>query len=161
MSPRSMRELWEEAERDPNFHKELAILEFTEELWRVMQEQGVSGTELGRRIGNSQAYISRVLNGGANFTLATMTKLAMGLGMELKMHLAPADAFTVWRDVLLGSPAGSNSGRVLIEATLTRVVESVPAPPPAAAYAVAATTRRTDYTTTVDEGGQRGAATAA
>ena len=109
----------------------------------------------------TQANISRLLNGGANFTLATMTKLAMGLGMELKMHLAPADAFTVWRDVLLGSPAGSNSGRVLIEATLTRVVESVPAPPPAAAYAVAATTRRTDYTATIDDGGQRGAATAA
>ena len=109
----------------------------------------------------TQANISRVLNGGANFTLATMTKLAMGLGMELKMHLAPADAFTVWRDVLLGSSAGSTGGRVLIEATLTRVTESAPGAPPAAAYAVAATTRRTDYTTTIDDGGQRAAASAA
>jgi transcriptional regulator with XRE-family HTH domain len=156
-----MRELWERAERDPEFHKELAILEYTEELWRVMQEHGVSGTELGRRIGSSQAYISRVLNGGANFTLATMTKLAMGLGMELKMHLAPADAFTVWRDVLLGSTVGSTGGRVLIEATLTRAPESVPCTPPAAAYAVAAATRRTDYTTTIDNGGQRAATSAA
>jgi len=161
MTPRSMRELWERAERDPEFHKELAILEFTEELWRVMQEHGVSGTELGRRIGSSQAYISRVLNGGANFTLATMTKLAMGLGMELKMHLAPADAFTVWRDVLLGSTVGSTGGRVFIEATLTRAPESVPCTPPAAAYAVAAATRRTDYTTTIDNGGQRAATSAA
>jgi len=161
MTPRSMRELWERAERDPEFHKELAILEYTEELWRVMQEHGVSGTELGRRIGSSQAYISRVLNGGANFTLATMTKLAMGLGMELKMHLAPADAFTVWRDVLLGSTVGSTGGRVLIEATLTRAPESVPCTPPAAAYAVAAATRRTDYTTTIDNGGQRAATSAA
>ena len=105
----------------------------------------------------TQANISRLLNGGANFTLATMTKLAMGL----KMHLAPAGALTVWRDVLLGSSAGSTGGRVLIEATLTRVTESAPGAPPAAAYAVAATTRRTDYTTTIDDGGQRAAASAA
>ena len=138
--------------RHPDFHKELAILEFTEELWRVMQEQSVSGTELGGRIGSSQAYISRVLNGGANFTLATMTKLAMGLGMELKIHLAPADAFTVWRDVLVGSPAGSSGGRVVMEATLTQASAAAVGRPRAAAYAETATTRRTDYTATIDDG---------
>jgi transcriptional regulator with XRE-family HTH domain len=76
----------------------------------------VSGTELGRRIGSSQAYISRVLNGGANFTLGTMTKLATGLGMELKMHLAPAGATTVFSDALLlrpgdDGPAGVDENR--------------------------------------------------
>ncbi len=162
MSPRSMWELWEAAERDPDFHKELAILEFTEELWRVMQEQSVSGTELGRRIGSSQAYISRVLNGGANFTLATMTKLAMGLGMELKMHLAPADACTVWRDVLVGGSAGSTGSRVLVGAASTRASAAAAGRPRAAAYAAAATTPRTDcYTVITSEGGQRAAVTAA
>lgn len=112
MARRTMRALWEEAERHPGFHKELAILEFTEELWRVMQEQGVSGSELGRRIGSSQAYVSRVLNGGANFTLGSMTKLAMGLGVELRMHLAPARTRTVWRDVSLAA-SSAGGGRVI------------------------------------------------
>jgi transcriptional regulator with XRE-family HTH domain len=107
MSPKTLKELFEEARLDPGYHKERAIIGFTEELWRVMEEQGVSGTELGRRIGSSQAYISRVLNGGANFTLATMTKLAMALGMELKMHLAPADELTEWRDVPAEQPAST------------------------------------------------------
>jgi transcriptional regulator with XRE-family HTH domain len=98
MNPRSFSELFDEARADPGFYKELAILEFTEELCRVMQEHGVSHTELGRRIGSSQAYVSRVLNGGANFTLASMTKLAAALGMELKMHLAPMGAVTAWHD---------------------------------------------------------------
>jgi transcriptional regulator with XRE-family HTH domain len=98
MDPKTFKELFEEAERHPEYHKERAILEYTEELSRVMQQQGVTRTELGRRIGSSQAYVSRVLNGGANFTLATMTKLAMALGMELRMHLAPSGAQTVWRD---------------------------------------------------------------
>jgi len=98
MDPKTFKELFEEAERHPEYHKERAILEYTEEMCRVMQEQGVTRTELGRRIGSSQAYVSRVLNGGANFTLATMTKLAMALGMELRMHLAPSGAHTAWRD---------------------------------------------------------------
>jgi transcriptional regulator with XRE-family HTH domain len=105
MSARSFKELFEEARQDPGFHKELAILRFTEELCRVMEEQGVSHTELARRIGSSQAYISRVLNGGANFTLASMTKLCMALGMELRMHLAPAESSTVWRDVHARRPS--------------------------------------------------------
>lgn len=113
MTRRTMRELWEQAERRPDFHKELAILEFTEELWRVMHEKGVTGTELGRRIGSSQAYISRVLNGGANFTLGSMTKLAMGLGVELKMHLAPAEAVTLWRDYHPPSRATPQRGQVI------------------------------------------------
>lgn len=113
MNRRTMRELFDEAERHPDFHKELAILEFTEELWRVMQEQGVTGTELGRRIGSSQAYISRVLNGGANFTLGSMTKLALGLGRELKLHLAPAHTVTAWRDYHPASPATPEGGQVI------------------------------------------------
>ncbi len=98
MNGRSFKELFDEAERHPEFYKELAIIEFTEELSRVMREQRVTATELGRRIGASQAYISRVLNGGANFTLGSMTKLAMALGKELKIHLAPVRMVTTWHD---------------------------------------------------------------
>jgi hypothetical protein len=55
--------------------------------------------------GRAEAYISRVLNGGANFTLASMTKLGAALGMELRMHLASRESFTVWRDVFVGQSA--------------------------------------------------------
>jgi transcriptional regulator with XRE-family HTH domain len=126
-----------------------------------MQEQGVSGTELGRRIGSSQAYISRVLNGGANFTLATMTKLAMGLGMELKMHLAPAAAFTVWRDVLMESPPSFSGERVVVEATLAPASAAAVGRPPDAAGVEAGATPRTDCTATTGGGGQRAATCAA
>ena len=135
MTRKTMRELFEEAEKHPDFHKELAILEFTEELWRVMREQGVTGTELGRRIGSSQAYVSRVLNGGANFTLGSMTKLAMGLGMELKMHLAPAQAVTAWRDYGPARRATNEGGQVI-------PVSFSEAPGTVSQYAGAATTDR-------------------
>lgn len=154
MSTRSFKELFAEAEKHPDFHKELAILEFTEELWRVMQEKGVSGTELGRRIGSSQAYISRVLNGGANFTLGTMTKLAMGLGMELKMHLAPAHAVTVWRDYYAMGPKTSDASGRVIEVTFSEAS-------PGAPRFARATTTPCLITTIASEGGSDGATTSA
>lgn len=66
-------------------------VEFTEELARVMGEKRVSRAELARRIGSSQAYITKVLRGNVNFTMATMVKLARALDMDLKLRLAPRD----------------------------------------------------------------------
>lgn len=66
-----------------------AEIDFTEELYRVMDEQQVSRAELARRIGTSQAYITKVLRGDANFTVTTMTKLARALGMQVRISLEP------------------------------------------------------------------------
>lgn len=152
MTARSFKSLSAEAERHPDFHKELAILDFTEELWRVMQEMGVSGTELGRRIGSSQAYISRVLNGGANFTLGTMTKLAMGLGMELRMHLAPSSSVSIWRDVFV---AHTHAGESVFRQ------EFCDEPPAAPHLAAVSSTPRGSTTIDSEEGTDGAAATAA
>ncbi|MCX6374328.1 MAG: helix-turn-helix transcriptional regulator [Actinobacteria bacterium] len=69
--------------------EEGAILDFTEALYTAMEDQGVTRAELARRLGTSQAYITRVLSGHANFTLKTMTKLAMSLGLQLEVGLGP------------------------------------------------------------------------
>ena len=53
-----------------------------------MQRQGVTRAELARRLGTSQAYITRVLSGNANFTLKTMARLAHALGMQLDVGLS-------------------------------------------------------------------------
>ena len=153
MSGKSFKEMFDEVEQHPEFHKELAILEFTEELWRVMQEQGVTATELGRRIGSSQAYISRVLNGGANFTLGTMTKLAMALDKELKMHLAPVHVVTTWRDY---APAARTTDT---DATVIRISFSEPARA-SALYADASVTPRGSVAIT-EEGVSDGRSSAA
>jgi transcriptional regulator with XRE-family HTH domain len=89
-APKSFKQLFAEARQHPDFYKELAILEFTEELVRAMEQAGVSRSELARRIDRSPAYITKVLRGSANFTLASMTKLALALDMELKLNLVPA-----------------------------------------------------------------------
>jgi transcriptional regulator with XRE-family HTH domain len=153
VSTRSFKELFEEAETHPDFHRELAILEFTEELSRVMRDKDVSGTELARRIGSSQAYISRVLNGGANFTLGSMTKLAMALDVQLKMHLAPSRAGTAWRDFYPAAKV-TGAGADVIEVSFPET-RSEPA-----SFAAAATTPHVAPSIT-DEGMRDGAAASA
>jgi len=89
MSERSFVRLFEEAERMPEFWEEGAILDFTEALCAAMEEKGVTRSELARRLGTSQAYITRVLSGHANLTLKTMSKLAFALGLQLDVALSP------------------------------------------------------------------------
>ena len=89
MTEKSFRQLFEAAAQRPEYWEEGAILEFTEALYAAMEDQGVTRTELARRLGTSQAYITRVLSGNANFTLRTMSKLAFALGMQLDVALSP------------------------------------------------------------------------
>jgi transcriptional regulator with XRE-family HTH domain len=85
---KSFGEMFAEAERHPEYWEEGAILEFTEALYIAMEEQGVTRAELARRLGTSQAYVTRVLSGNANFTLKTMSKLALALGKQLDVGLS-------------------------------------------------------------------------
>lgn len=90
--------LLKEADESLEYWTEAAILDFTEELARVMEKQRVSRAELARRIGHSQAYVTKVLRGNVNFTLATMTKLAKALDAVVRVHLAPTGVSVVWVD---------------------------------------------------------------
>jgi transcriptional regulator with XRE-family HTH domain len=100
MVRKSYRKLFEDAREHLDYWVAGAEIEFTEELFRVMEEKKVNRSELARRIGTSQAYVTKVLRGNANFTLSTMVKLARALEMDVKIHLAPPGAHTVWKDDL-------------------------------------------------------------
>lgn len=89
MSNKRFSALFEAAERHDEYWTERAIIEFTEALSRWMEEQGISQAELAAAVGVSQPYISKVLKGNVNFTLATMTKLAHALGAEVHIRLSP------------------------------------------------------------------------
>lgn len=92
MKRRSFDELYQEAEQAEEFWVAGAILELTEEVVRRMEEQSVSRSELARRLGTSPAYVTKLLRGNANLTLATMVRLARALESELHCHLTPARA---------------------------------------------------------------------
>jgi transcriptional regulator with XRE-family HTH domain len=92
--------LFKEAETHPDYWMGIPVLEFTEDLCRIMKEKKVSRAELARRIGSSRAYITKLLGGGANFTLLTMVKLAMALDGAVHIHISDKRAVSKWRDKL-------------------------------------------------------------
>jgi plasmid maintenance system antidote protein VapI len=90
----------ERARKSVDFWVDGPITEFIEDIWRLMEEQKVSRAELARRLGTSRAYVTKLLGGNANFTLQTMTKVAMALGSTVHVHVADQKAITRWIDEL-------------------------------------------------------------
>lgn len=103
--PESFAELFSLAEQDEDYWTELAIIEFTEELSRLMELRGMTRADLAAAIGSSPPYITKVLKGNVNFTLATMAKLARALGGVVHLHIAPAGTRTEWTDSEITVPA--------------------------------------------------------
>lgn len=76
-----------------------SVMDFTEELSRIMSAKGISRSELAQRIGSSKAYITKIFSGQANFTVETMTKLSLAVDHVVRVHVAPKDSRTRWIDV--------------------------------------------------------------
>lgn len=92
------RRMFEEALSSPEAWMDSPIVEFTEDLCRLMKEKGISRAELAKKIGTSRAYVTKLLGGNANFTLATMVKLAFALDGAVHVHIADKHAVTRWTD---------------------------------------------------------------
>jgi len=91
--PKSFPELFQQAEGHEDYWLAGAILEFTEAVVREMERQGMSRTELAQRLGATPAYVTKILRGKVNFTLATMVKMARALDSEVHVQLiGPARA---------------------------------------------------------------------
>lgn len=83
----SFSSLWADLENDQEYLTEKNILEFTLQLHQFMEHRGISKKELAELIGSSQAYITKVFKGNANFTIATMTKLVHAIGGKITFHV--------------------------------------------------------------------------
>ena len=69
--------------------RERVWVEATETLCIVMEEQGVTGAELARRLGVSPAWISQMLSGERNLTLGTLSDAFHVLGRSLHVTHGP------------------------------------------------------------------------
>lgn len=105
MNAKTFKELFAEARKGDRFWVEGAILEFTADIERLMDQQGITKTELAARLGTSQAYVTKVLRGTANFTMETMVKLSRAVGGTCHVHVAHEQAKVRWFDKLDGGKA--------------------------------------------------------
>jgi transcriptional regulator with XRE-family HTH domain len=88
MKKKSFKELFDQARGRDTYWVASLILDFTEGLHRIMEANGVSRSELARRLGVSPAYITKALRGNVNFTVDSMVRLVRAAGGEVSIHVA-------------------------------------------------------------------------
>jgi transcriptional regulator with XRE-family HTH domain len=89
MKKKSSKELLDEAKERDSYWSASMILDFTEGLHKIMEANGVTRSDLARRLGVSPAYITKVLRGNVNFTVDSMVRLVRAAGGEVSIHIAP------------------------------------------------------------------------
>ena len=72
------------AETPPELKKQLDMsFAIADKLDAILKERGMSQKEFAQMIGHSQAEVCRWLSGTHNFTLATLAKISVALGVNL------------------------------------------------------------------------------
>jgi transcriptional regulator with XRE-family HTH domain len=74
---------------DPEFRKLLAqeelILEVTETICDILENEKISRKELADRLGKTKGFVSQLLNGGRNLTLRTVADILHVLGYRASL----------------------------------------------------------------------------
>jgi len=89
MKKKSFKGLINEARGRDTFGVASMILDFTEGLHNIMEANGITRSDLARRLGVSPAYITKVLRGNVNFTVDSMVRLVKAAGGEISVQVAP------------------------------------------------------------------------
>lgn len=73
------------------FQQERLILDVTELICKLMDDQGVSRQQLAKRIGRDRSYISRILSGTRGLTLCNVSDMAGALGCKIAVRVEPLE----------------------------------------------------------------------
>lgn len=76
-----LQEAHERFLKDPEYVADLMALQISHHIAKTLLDEGVTQRALAKRLGVSEAYLSRVLSGHPNMTLMTMAKLSLALGL--------------------------------------------------------------------------------
>lgn len=67
--------------------EECLIVEVTERVCELMEEKGVSQSELAKKLGVKAPRVSRMLSGDANITLRTLANIGSALGEKIHVFI--------------------------------------------------------------------------
>jgi transcriptional regulator with XRE-family HTH domain len=100
-----------------DYWAQAAMRRFVSDIDRRLIEQNLSRTQFAEKLGTTPAYVTKVMRGDVNFTLETMTKLALAVGGKLQVKVVDRDASEEWDAPLKYS-------RVPVGTALTRSASS-------------------------------------
>jgi plasmid maintenance system antidote protein VapI len=79
-------EYMEDKEFERLMMQEDVIMEVTEDICGIMDEEGINRSTLAKIMGKTKGYISQVLNGRKNLTIRSMVDIAYNLGYEVHLN---------------------------------------------------------------------------
>jgi transcriptional regulator with XRE-family HTH domain len=82
-----------------DYWTQAAMRRFVLDINSRMSAQYISRVELAKKLGTSPAYITKALRGDVNFTLETMTKLALAVGGKLHIEVVNREMSPRWRQM--------------------------------------------------------------
>lgn len=82
----------EQLRKSETYDKEAVRDEISEQIHLVMAREGVKPSELARRLGKSRAYVTKILQGNANFTIDSLVQIARALGYRYAPVFVPREA---------------------------------------------------------------------
>jgi transcriptional regulator with XRE-family HTH domain len=74
---------------DKELEQERLILDVTEMICELMNEAGVSKTELAARLGTTKSHVTQLLAGNRNFTIRTLSDVLVALGSRVRPGSMP------------------------------------------------------------------------
>lgn len=78
---------FENAQNSFDYKLEGLELHFTEKILAIMKERGMSRSELAKKMGTSNAYISKLFKNGSNLTLKSMLALVEAIDCFIKLDV--------------------------------------------------------------------------
>ena len=87
--PKDFQELVSRIKRSETFDQEVLRADIADQISCLMKVQGVSNAELARRLKTSRAYITKILQGNANFTTDNLVQIARALDCRYTLMLLP------------------------------------------------------------------------
>lgn len=112
MAEKTFRGLMDQARQSDAYWSARAVYEFTEDVVRLMEQRGLTKSELAARLGCSPAYVTKILRGNANFTVDSMVRLARAVDGCLTLHVGretAGNAGAKSRTSLLSADVGGNN----------------------------------------------------
>ncbi|MCK9468237.1 MAG: helix-turn-helix domain-containing protein [Porticoccaceae bacterium] len=98
-----------DVENHDDFWIEKAKIGFAVSVDRQLASQKVNRAGLAERLKKSAAYITKLLRGDENLTIASMVRIARALNCELHIHMAPKAHQVHWVEKINGTRSASGS----------------------------------------------------
>ena len=89
-------DLLERAEQSVAYWSAQPVAEFIDSVCRLMKRRKMKRKDLADKLGTSRAYVTKLLGGNANLSIATMVKVAMAMGGAVHTHVADKEAIVHW-----------------------------------------------------------------